>query len=260
MSKHRGRAPRIAAVLIVFFILGIIVYFLFFNISDILQPSLGIPTVGENWAGYVAASNLFFPQSTVTGVSASWVVPAVQNTGSNAYSSVWVGIGGQFDKSLIQVGTEQDSANGSPKYYAWYEMLPNNQVIIDNMQISPTDQINASISLIDSNTNTWSISISDQTTGKNFQQNLQYNSAKLTAEWIIERPAINGALTNLANFGSVTFANCQAAISGKTGAISDFTHNKVFMQPEIKNNQSLQLINISALTDNGKQFSVSYIG
>jgi hypothetical protein len=260
MPRRRHRGIRIAAVLIVFIALGFVVYLLFFDINTSLNPSLGFPAVGQNWAGYVAASNLFFPQPTVTGVSASWIVPSVQDTTTNTYSSVWAGIGGQFDQTLIQAGTEQDFVDGSPKYYAWYEMLPNYLVVIDSIQVSAGDQIQTSISLVDSASSTWSISVSDQTTGQSFQKDFVYSASKLTAEWIVERPSINGAIADLAKFDTVTFTNCQATISDRTGSITGFSHNIVFMQPIIRNDQSIQLVNISALADGGKQFSVNYIG
>jgi hypothetical protein len=262
MSRHRRSNARGIAGLIVFLlIVAGIVYYIFFNSSGFLQPSLPIPVVSiaGNWAGYVAASNLFFPQPTVTAVSGSWTVPTVKDTGSNAYSSVWIGIGGQFDTSLIQTGTEQDYVNGAPAYTAWYEMLPNNEVPINSIRISPGDKMQASISLADPNTNTWSISIEDQTSGESFQQNFQYNSGKLSAEWIVERPQINNALANLANFESVTFSNCQATISGKTGGITSFSDNRIFMQPQFQNNQSIQLVDVSGVTNDGTGFSVDFI-
>jgi hypothetical protein len=126
---HKGNYRAIVTGIVLLIVTGAIIYLVFFNSSGFLQPSLPVPVVSlaANWAGYVAASNLFFPQSTVTAVSASWTVPSVKNVGVDAYSSVWVGVGGQFESSLIQVGTEQDFVNGAPTYLAWYEMLPSNR-------------------------------------------------------------------------------------------------------------------------------------
>ena len=94
-------------------------------------------SVADNWAGYEVATNFLNPQPAVQGVSASWTVPSVKNLGTDAFSSVWIGIGGQFDNSLIQVGTNQDITNGSAQYFAWYEMLPNTAVDIKTIQVSP---------------------------------------------------------------------------------------------------------------------------
>ncbi len=262
MSRHRHRSVGATVVGIVFLVIaGFLVFIVFFNNTGFLQRPLPVPivSVAGNWAGYIAASNLFFPQAAVTAVSASWTVPKVKDIGANAYSAAWVGIGGMFDSSLIQVGTEQDYADGAANYYAWYEMLPDNQIKINSMQVSPGDQMQASINLADSATNTWSISIEDQNTGQSFKQNFQYNAQKLSVEWIVERPQVNGALAELANFGSVTFLGCQTTISGRTGGIADFSDNRVYMEPEVQNNQSIQLVNVSGVSG-GAEFSIDYIG
>jgi hypothetical protein len=259
-ERRRGHPRAVAAAIVLLIIAGAIIYLVFFNTSGFLQPSLPVPfvSVAGNWAGYVAASNLFFPGATVTGVSGSWIVPSVKDIGSDAYSSVWIGVGGQFDSSLIQVGTEQDYVNGAATYSVWYEMLPSNEVPINSIHVSPGDQMQASISLTDPSANTWSISIKDQTTGESFQQSFQYNSQKLSAEWIVERPEVSGSLTDLANFGSVHFSSCQATISGRTGGITSFSDNRIYMQPQVINNQSVQLVNVSGVTS-GTEFSVDYI-
>lgn len=258
MGRFRSVSIAVAGLVLV----AVVVYFVFFNSSSFLQPSLPVPvvSVAGNWAGYVAGSNLFFPQPSVSAVSASWTVPTVTGSGSNSnqYSSAWVGIGGQFDSSLIQVGTEHDIINGAPSYSAWYEMLPATLVTINSMHLSPGDQMQASVNLADANSNTWTITIKDSTTGQSFQQNFQYTAGKLSADWIVERPSLGGSLTNLANFGTVTFTDCQATIGGRTGGITDFADNRIYMEPAVINNQTIQLVNVSGV-NNAKEFSVNYI-
>jgi hypothetical protein len=231
--SHRSIGRAVAAIVIIAVAIIILVYFVlpFLNFGNISEQGLPVPlvSVARNWAGYVVASNLLDPKQDVSNVSASWIVPSVKDIGIDAYSSVWVGIGGQFDRSLIQVGTEQDFTGGSAKYYAWYEMLPNYSIPIESIQVSPGDQMRASISLVDTNTNLWSISIEDLTSNAKFQNNFTYDSQQLTAEWIVERPQVNNALVQLADFGSVTFTDCQASISGKTGGITDFSYNYVIL-------------------------------
>ena len=248
-------------IVVIVIALIVIVYFVHFNFSSIPQPKLlPIPdvSIARNWAGYEVATSFLSPKSAVQGVSGSWTVPSVTNIGIDAYSSVWVGIGGQFDHTLIQVGTEQDFTDGSAKYYAWYEMLPSNEVPIDSIQISPGDQMEASISLVNSNSNTWSISLEDLTSNSKFQGNFTYNSPQLTAEWVGERPELNNVLVTLADFGSVTFTDCQAKLSGKTGGITDFSYNYVILDPQIINGRSVQLITVSSPANGGTQFTVSY--
>src|SRR5580700_4059982 len=76
-----------------------------------------------NWAGYVVSTALVKPMKhSVTDVQGSWVVPAVASSGAEDTSSaIWVGIDGSFDRTVEQIGTEQDWSEGAPVYYAWFE-------------------------------------------------------------------------------------------------------------------------------------------
>ena len=83
--------------------------------------------VSLDWAGYVVSANNLSPQPTVDAVSGSWTVPKVAISDSDSFSSVWIGIGGALDTTLIQVGSEQDSLLGHAVYSIWYEVLPGNR-------------------------------------------------------------------------------------------------------------------------------------
>ncbi len=220
------------------------------------------PTVSSarNWAGYVVVSDLSNPSASVVGVSASWIVPSVTDIGIDAFSAVWVGIGGQFDNSLIQTGTEQDVVGGLMTYSAWYELLPADSVTIDAISVSPGDQMEASISLTNSGKNQWTISLSDLTSGQKFQKTVTYKSSRLSAEWIVERPEVNNVLSPLADFGNLTFANCQAVFTQGKGAINDFPSSEVLMDAQVRRGQSVKLVDVSSLENQGTKFSVSYIG
>ncbi len=221
---------------------------------------LPVPVVSSarNWGGYVVASDLVNPQPTVTGVSGSWTVPAVTDIGIDTFSAVWIGVGGQFDQTLIQTGTEQDAIGGILQYSAWYEMLPNDSVTIDSITVSPGDQMQANISLVDSKSNLWSLLIEDSTTGQKFEHIFTYASAQLSAEWIVERPEVNNVLSSLADFGSVTFTNCQVVFTDQKGAINDFPSSKIIMDTIIRFNEQVQLVDVSPLSPNGMSFTVTY--
>lgn len=218
----------------------------------------------SNWAGYVAASDLQNPQATVAGVSASWVVPRVVTSVQNEFSAIWIGIGGFFDQTLIQIGTEQDSIQGQSEYSAWYELLPQNSVTIDTITVSPGDQISASIQLVNSNTNEWTIDIKDITTNQEYNSNFFYAASKLSAEWIVERPEIStrrsqGTLANLADIGNVVLTGCQAIIGSKSGSISSFpvTESVMYSTVDRKSGAGVsQLAAVSDLTGNGSSFAV----
>jgi hypothetical protein len=215
-----------------------------------------------NWGGYIAASDHQNPKPEVTAVSASWVVPAVSASANDAFSSVWVGIGGFFDNSLIQAGTEQDSISGQPTYSAWYEVLPQfSNPICCTLIISPGDNVQTQISLSDPSTNLWLIEIVDVTTGEQFNTTIAYGSGMLSADWEIERPTINKSTTSLADFGSTTMSNCQATIGGTTGAISDFPSARLTMYGRVMNGREAnQLVSVSNLEVDGKTFAISFVG
>lgn len=207
------------------------------------------------WSGYVVSSDLGNPQSDVSGVRASWIVPEVIATFTDTYSSAWIGIGGfHDDKTLIQAGTEHDYVNGREFYSAWYEILPDQAIRIEEIEITPGDLISVSIDLINSQTNEWRIEINDVTKNQEFSINLIYNSSKLTAEWIVERPTVNSQISSLANFGVVNFNECYAIINSNNVRLGEFPHSLVKMT----NDLSLQLASVSSINENNTGFSIQF--
>jgi hypothetical protein len=216
----------------------------------------------SNWAGYIIASDLQNPQANVTGVSASWIVPTVTISSQDAFSAVWIGVGGFFDSTLIQTGTEQNSVGEQSEYYVWYELLPDYSTTIDSIIVSPGDQINASIQLVDPYAHIWSIYIEDVTTGQVFQNEFIYTSSQLSAEWIVERPEKTsrrspGTLTSLTDVGTISFTNCQATIGEQSGSISSFPIIQAIMYESVQETAGItQLAAVSSLMDGGSSFMV----
>lgn len=215
----------------------------------------------SNWAGYVAASNLSSPQPNVTSVSASWHVPTILSATSSSASAVWIGIGGFFDSTLIQVGSEQDALTGKPTYSAWYEILPQSSVTIPTVTVSAGDEINASITLINQSLKEWSISITDVTDNQTFQTSGTYASSQLTADWIVERPVVDRQPAALANISSVTFTNCKATIGSVAGPISAFSTVQVVMYEAVMTTIGIQeLVSVSSLNAGGSSFGAAPYG
>jgi hypothetical protein len=220
-----------------------------------LRPPIRENISSSDWSGYVVFSDSMNPAPVIRNVSASWVVPAVAVSPRNTYSDAWIGIGGQFDNSLIQTGTEQDSENGRSVYLAWYELLPNYSVTIDTLSVSPGDTIKASISLLDVGTNEWLIEIADATNGQSFSKSFLYVSSRLSAEWVVERPTINNVLAPLADFGSVTFTDIKVSSDSVSGTAADFPFSRVTMYDRLNN----QLVTVSQLASGGTTFNVAYL-
>ena len=102
-----------------------------------------------NWSGYTIVSQA----NSVTAVNGTWNVPAVSAPPNGTYdSATWIGIDGYGGETVEQLGTGQDVVNGSPVYYAWWEMysagIGQPQQIISDMTIFPGDSISASVQYI----------------------------------------------------------------------------------------------------------------
>jgi hypothetical protein len=151
-----------------------------------------------NWAGYVATGTQF------TGVSGTWVVPAVQASASTEAAATWIGIDGYSDDSLIQTGTEEVTSGGTTSYNAWYELIPAGPVDVGNVE--PGDVMQAAIAEV--SPGIWSISLEDTTSQQSASGEVSYSSPGASAEWIEEAPSTDsGQLVPLANFGTVQFSN-----------------------------------------------------
>jgi len=117
----------------------------------------------------------------------------------------------------------------------------------------------ASIQLVNATNNQWAINITDTTADQSFQKTVNYTSGQLSAEWIVERPTVDRFLSELADFGKVTFTNCSASVGSVTGGISSFQWNEFIMySAPTFGGYSAQLTDVSDLTRNGAGFTVTY--
>jgi hypothetical protein len=187
----------------------------------------------DNWAGYVLSS--YQTGQSYSAMQGAWTVPTVSSSyASNArtweYSSSWIGIGGSCedsacantDSSLIQIGTEQDiySDDTSTDYYAWYELLPADQVVIP-YTVQPGDAITASITCgasCSAATQSWTMTMTDATAGWTYSKTVSYAASELSAEWIEEATSTCGrrncTIAPLPDFGQISFN--QSTVNGVT--------------------------------------------
>src|SRR5262245_8875551 len=86
----------------------------------------------SNWAGYVAETTLATPQKdSVSAVNGSWRIPNLSRSDSpETYSAIWVGIDGDTDNTVEQLGTEQDWTPDGQTNYVWFEMYPHRSFFI----------------------------------------------------------------------------------------------------------------------------------
>ena len=209
-----------------------------------------------NWAGYVAATDLSVPlKHSVTDVQGTWRVPTVVSSGTlNTASAIWVGIDGSSDRTVEQIGTEQDWTSGAPVYYVWFEMYPARGFMLTAFPIQPGDEISAEVQFIAKNK--FVLSISNVTQNVGFSITRKRAAQRTSAEWIVEAPFFRRILS-LADFGTMTFSGCTATIAGVEGSInSNLWKNEGLTMENPKS--STILAQPTALTGGGTGFTVDW--
>jgi hypothetical protein len=186
-------------------------------------------TTSNNWSGSVSLTGAtsYNKYSSAYYVVAEYVVPVARQaygacTGSWDYSSSWIGIDGWYSGDVLQAGTESDAlcwVFGNSTYYsAWYEWYPNGSVRINNLTISPGDDIFVEV---------WNTSstqgyvymvnyTTDQTVSLGFNAPQGTQLVGDSAEWIVERPSVNNSLATLTNYISDYFSESYAYTWGGT--------------------------------------------
>jgi hypothetical protein len=183
------------------------------------------------WSGY--AVNGAPPYSSA---SATWQVPSVTYDGApnppynEEAADNWVGIGGDGDSTLIQLGTSGTVfTNGATSYGAWYELYPAGAVGISN-PVKPGDIITASLQCTaacsPSSVQTWQLTLTNATAGWTWSQSFQYQSTMASAEWILEAPQVGGVVP-LPDYVQTTFDPVEA--NGQNPNLS-LSANGVIMQ------------------------------
>jgi hypothetical protein len=224
--------------------------------AGLRQTGLGHGT-SLNWSGYAIETSLSSPQSNaVSDVRGSWTVPTVTSSSYSTYSSIWVGIDGYSDKTVEQIGTEQDWVNGAARYYAWYEMYPKGSVVISTSTypVSPGDHLTAEVSYTGSNS--FTLTLSDTTADWTFTTTQKANALRQSAEWIVEAPSF-GSILPLANFDVANISGALATLNDHTGTISDSSWANDAITMVAKNGTTMA--EPSSLSSDGSSFSVTWL-
>jgi hypothetical protein len=177
------------------------------NADGSIKRGLRNTTVTAYWSGYAATAS-----APYTSASGTFQVPTVSYSGSgHSYedSALWVGIGGDGDSTLIQLGTEQlVTSSGAASYYVWYELYPAATVYLGHT-VNPGDIITASLQCTAAcspgSVQTWQLTMTNETAGWTWTQSVQYQSSMASAEWITEAPWDSGGELPLDDFVQATF-------------------------------------------------------
>jgi hypothetical protein len=172
----------------------------------------------NNWSGYVIATGNAAP--AYGEIFGAWYVPrAYAESGfwHLNYSSFWVGMDGYGTPDVVQAGTDENTQTvfglQFSSYGAWTEWYPLSSQSISNFSVNPGDEIYCWVWVGTAN-DTWSATGG---VGWFYVWNVTQNNVAAylstaapsgtvfnghQAEWVMERPTVNGSVANLANYSS----------------------------------------------------------
>jgi hypothetical protein len=214
----------------------------------LMSPTLPLPppivaslfnSNSSTWSGAYYTN----PVAQFFWIQADWNVPGVYGTSDSPfYSAVaeWVGLDNS-GTDLYQSGTDSECIVffgwTFTNYWMWIEMLPFAPWAVTNFPISPGDSISIDIFVADQNGNTWFVNNDEGNGGLTAADNsvwfMLYNNTNgssfwgtlptaptavdgvsstgytgSTAEFILERPTVNGSPAPLASFGFAIMQSC----------------------------------------------------
>lgn len=205
------------------------------NETSVPQPeesATGTSTTvtSNNWAGFQHTTHYY------NEAWAYWTVPSVSpaTTGLNGYSVIWPGIGsgnGTGDE-LVQAGTKQYAyISGAHTYNFWYEIYPKQSLQnISNLSLNHGNSVYVDVWYRGT---TAYFYVVNQTTGDytNIQETFNGNTG-FYAEWIVERPRVDGTLTQLAEWpGAIHFTGATSYDTslGSTECVADESRDRDVM-------------------------------
>ncbi|OKL60934.1 Aspergillopepsin-2 [Talaromyces atroroseus] len=163
----------------------------------------------ENWAGAVLVGTGY------TAVSAEFTVPTPSAVGlgiGQFCAAAWVGLDGDTcDTSILQTGVDFCIDDGDVSYDAWYEWYPDYAYDFSGITIQAGDVIK--ISVVADSKASGVATVENVSRGKTVTHTFLAESDELcewNAEWIVEDFEEGSSLVNFADFGTVTFTDCEA--------------------------------------------------
>ena len=203
-------------------------------------PIIKNKSLSYNWSGRALARKK--PVPAFTSTMGTWMVPLAQQafgtcSGAWDYSSQWVGIDGFSNDYLFQAGSSADAycdgGSTSTSYFPWIEWLPaaSYEIVQTNEEpfpFAPGDQLIVTVTATDwsdGQSSNGTLSYTDVT--QNWQVSGALTAGDIggtyvvgdSAEWIVERPEVDGELSTLANYVSDPWFDGSATdINGKAYA------------------------------------------
>jgi hypothetical protein len=232
-----------------------------------------------NWSGFALYRDNYLlsvlhPYSPPPFVFASgeWFVPsALGEQGIQDYSSFWVGMDGLGSNNILQDGTSQDAIGTNflgikwtvATFYAWAEFLPAFEQQVTNFKVSPGDHMLSQVWMGNAGskptlTGVFGVCyLFNLTTGTYTYVYITPPSGTVftgsSAEWIMERPTIDGSLPDLSNYGVAMMFNAWAQRSD--GTVMYPSGNPSSLQMTMTNDAGGILSSVARLTDTAMVFN-----
>jgi len=193
-----------------------------------VQSSVGntTDTTSQNWSGWVISPTTDLFSTNSTSITGSWAAPAVlpwplgATCSSATYAtSQWVGFDGFTSSDVLQAGTQTNCGNSA---YFWYEWYPNAETEVD-IGLLPGHFVGVSVYYDDaalSSSPGYAVLCNDTTdacSSVGFSPPAGTTYAGNSAEWIVERPEVNGVLADLPNYGDLVMAQAYGDVPGTGG-------------------------------------------
>ncbi|MCF3134159.1 G1 family glutamic endopeptidase [Streptomyces olivochromogenes] len=172
----------------------------------------------DNWSGY----QLIDEPGTYDWVYAEWHLPGAGAGPFNphTYNAFWVGLDGTGTRDLVQAGTEGngivDGTLCTSTFFAWTALLPEQWAAqqITNFPLRIGDNIQCAVQTANSEADVPSIggalAIFSLANERTHQYTRVTTPRKFTevsgsqADWIMERPTVNGGHSDLATYNTAT--------------------------------------------------------
>ena len=235
-------------------------------------------TTSGNWSGFVlrypyirSVLNPYSPPPFVFA-SGEWFVPSVAGEqGVQDNSSLWVGMDGSGNSDVLQDGTGQDAIGTNflgikwtvASYFAWTEFFPADAQQLTNFKISPGDHMLGQVwmgnagskptftgvfgvcYLFNLTTGTYTYVYITPPSGTTF--------TGISAEWIMERPTIDGVLPDLSDYGVAMILNAWAQRTD--GTVMYPSGNSYSLQVTMANDVGVTLSSVARLSDTAMVFN-----
>src|SRR2546426_5464783 len=209
--------------------------------------------VSSNWSGYLVKTCI----GCVYDVQASVKIPHFTCPKLNAIAAFWVGIDGSGSNSVEQVGVIDDCTARRCGFYAFWEWYPIRGYTHEGAYVQENDTLILEVKF---EGHEFTGTINDVTQGWTYtdtNQTVVPDAQRLSAEWIVEAPLVDGTIVPLADFDKAYFSNCRATIASRNGSLESFPLVQLTM---IDNRKLVKAEPVLPLTGDGGSFSVCWNG